>query len=172
MTKVSYGKAKLSDALCISVLLKTVYIQTYALDGITMEFANFITKRFALEVIEKTIKENPNNLIVAYHNTNPIGVAEISYDSKCPIKHIPVPELSKLYVMECFNGTGVGYGILKEVEKEVNSHGFKRINLEVYMENERAIRFYKRQGYVTIGTIDFQMEINTYKNRVLNKVLK
>jgi len=171
MTKVSYRKAKLSDALCISILLKTVYIQTYALDGITIEFANFITKRFSLEVIENTINQNPNNLIVAYHNANPIGVAEISYASKCPIKNIPVPELSKLYVMECFNGTGVGYGILQEVEKEVSSHGFKKINLEVYLENERALRFYKRQGYLAIGTVACQMETNTYQNIILNKVL-
>ncbi|KAA1243274.1 hypothetical protein [Aquimarina sp. RZ0] len=66
MNEISFGKAKLSDSLRISVLLKTVYIQTYAVDGVTFEFANFITKRLSTEYIEKIIKENPGRLIIAY----------------------------------------------------------------------------------------------------------
>ncbi len=171
MTKILYGKAKLSDALRISVLLKTVYIQAYAVDGITFEFANFITKRFSTALIENTIKKNPNQLIVAYQNGNPIGVAEIIYNSTCPIRKISVPELSKLYVLERFYGKGIGFGLMKEAEKEVVKSGFKEFNLEVYIKNTRAINFYKRQGYTSIGNVDFPMEANTYENLVMNKVL-
>ena len=58
MAEITYGKAKLTDSLRISVLLKTVYIQTYAVEGVTFEVSNFITKRFSLEHIESIIKEN------------------------------------------------------------------------------------------------------------------
>lgn len=171
MREISFGKAKLSDSLRISVLLKTVYIQTYAVDGVTFEFANFITKRFSPEHIENIIRENPNRLIIAYQNENPIGVAEIIYDSHCPIKKITIPELSKLYVLERFYGKGIGYGLMKMAEKEVQEKGFKEFNLEVYFKNDRAITFYERQGYVSIGNVDFPMEFNTYKNLVMNKML-
>ncbi|SHI60895.1 GNAT family N-acetyltransferase [Aquimarina spongiae] len=172
MNEITYGKAKYKDALRISVLLKTVYIQTYAVDGITFEFANFITKRFSTNYIEQVIKENPNQLIVAYQNGNPVGVAEILYHSICPIRKISVPELSKLYVLERFYGKGIGFGLLQEVEKEIQINGYKECNLEVYIHNARAITFYKRQGYVAIGNVDFPMEFNTYENLVMNKVLE
>ena len=171
MNEISFGKAKLSDSLRISVLLKTVYIQTYAVDGITFEFANFITKRFSTENIENIIKENPSRLIIAYQNRNPIGVAEIIYDSTCPIRKIPVPELSKLYVLERFYGKGIGFGLMNEAEKEVRKNGFTEFNLEVYINNARAIAFYERQGYTSIGNVDFPMESNTYENLVMNKIL-
>ena len=171
MDRISFGKAKLSDSIRISVLLKTVYIQTYANDGITFEFANFITKRFSIENIENIIKENPYRLIVAYYNENPVGVAEIIYNSTCPIRNISVPELSKLYVLERFYGKGIGFGLIKEAEKEVKKNGFKEFNLEVYIKNSRAIAFYKRQGYTVIGNVDFPMEFNTYENLVMNKIL-
>ncbi|GAA4274910.1 GNAT family N-acetyltransferase [Aquimarina gracilis] len=171
MNEISFGKAKLSDSLRISVLLKTVYIQTYAVDGVTFEFSNFITKRFSPELIEKTIKENPSRLIIAYQNGNPIGVAEIIYDSNCPIRKISVPELSKLYVLERFYGKGIGYGLMNEAEKEVRENGFTEFNLEVYINNKRAIAFYERQGYKSIGNVDFPMESNTYENLVMNKEL-
>ncbi|WP_407556925.1 GNAT family N-acetyltransferase [Winogradskyella sp. 4-2091] len=171
MGEISFGKAKLSDSLRISVLLKTVYIQTYAVDGVTFEFANFITKRFSTENIISTIKEKPSRLIIAYQNGNPIGVAEIIYDSTCPIRKTSVPELSKLYVLERFYGKGIGYGLINETEKEVRQNGFAEFNLEVYIKNDRAIAFYKRQGYTSIGNVDFPMESNTYENLVMNKIL-
>lgn len=171
MNDISFEKAKLSDALRISILLKTVYIQTYAVDGITFEFANFITKRFSTQNIENIIKENPSQLIVASQNENPVGVAEIIYNSNCPIRKIAVPELSKLYVLERFYGKGIGFGLIQEAEKEVLHNGFTEFNLEVYIKNTRAISFYERQGYTSIGNVDFPIEFNTYENLVMNKVL-
>jgi len=171
MAEISFGKAKLSDSLRISVLLKTVYIQTYAVDGVTFEFANFITKRFSIEHIESIIIENPTRLIIAYHNENPIGVAEIIYDSNCPIRSISVPELSKLYVLERFYGKGIGQGLLESVENQLIDNGFKELNLEVWKQNERAIAFYQKHKFLSIGSADFPMEFNTYKNFVMNKKL-
>lgn len=172
MTAISYGKGILTDAIRISVLLKTVYIQTYAVDGITFEFANFIDKRFSQKHIEDLLKETPNRLIIAYYKGNPVGVAEIIFEATCPIRKVAVPELSKLYVLERFYGKGIGFGLLQEAEKEVLHNGYKELNLEVYMHNSRAITFYERQGYTSIGNVDFPMEFNTYENLVMYKKLK
>jgi len=171
MHDISFGKAELSEALRLSVLLKTVYIQTYDIEGITIESANFITKAFAKERIEGIIKDHRSQFMVARHRGNLVGAAEILFDSMCPIRKIALPELGKLYVLECFYGKGVGYGLLNAVENEVKKQGFKELHLMVYIKNTRAIAFYERQGYVTLGMTDFKMEHNTYKNLVMNKVL-
>jgi len=171
MIPISYKIAKLSDALRISVLLKTVYIQTYDIYGITIESANYITKSFATERIEKLIKENLSHFIVAWHRDNVVGVAEIIFNSTCPIRKIPVVELGKLYVMEHFSGKGIGHGLLKATENEVLKNGFNELSLIVYVKNKRAITFYERQGYESLGLMDFKMEHNTYKNFVMSKKL-
>ncbi len=172
MTEISYGKAKVSDSLRISILLKTVNIEAYAWNGISVEISNYITKRFSTEYVENIIKENPDQLIIAYKNGNPIGVAEVLYNSSCPIRKIDVPELSKLYVLGRFYGQGIGNQLLKEAETKIWNNGFKNLNLEVWTNNERAIAFYKKHGYDSIGTVDFPMDENTYENLVMNKVLK
>lgn len=171
MNKVSFGKAKLADTLKLSVLLKTVYIETYAVEGVTSEFANFITERFSVEHLKSIISNNPDQLMIAYFNENPIGVAEIIFNSSCPIRNIIVPELSKLYVLKRFHGIKVGFGLMNQVENEVLKKGFNELYLEVYAENNRAINFYMRQEYKSIGTVDFPMESNTYKNLVMQKNL-
>ncbi len=171
MTEILYGKAKLSEALQISILMKTVNIQAYATDGIRLEMANYINERFSEKYVEEAIINNPNRLMVAYINKNPIGVAEIIYDTFCPIRNIKIPELSKLYVLERFYGQGIGYRLLKEVENELLETGFNQLYLEVFTENPKAISFYERQLYQKIGEVDFPMQDNTYKNWVMTKTL-
>jgi len=171
MTEILYSKAKLSEALQISVLMKTVNIQAYATDGIRLEMATYINERFSTKYIEEVIQDNPSRLIVASMNKNPIGVAEIIFDTYCPIRKIQIPELSKLYVLERFYGQGIGYKLLKEVEKEVLEAGFNQLYLEAFTENPKAISFYERQSYQTIGKVDFPMTDNTYKNWVMTKPL-
>lgn len=73
--------------------------------------------------------------------------------------------------MERFYGKGIGFGLLNKVEKEVLANGHTEFYLEVYIHNKRAISFYERQGYISIGNVDFPMEFNTYENLVMNKVL-
>ena len=169
--EIYYGKAKVEDAIRISVLLKTVYIEVYATEGITFEFSNFIEKKFSKEQIEKNIQENSDQYLVAYYDNNPVGVAEIIFNSLCPITHKTIPELSKLYVLKRFNGKGIGYGLMMETERMLKEKSFKELNLEVYIGNTHAISFYERLGYQKIGNVDFPMEENTYENWVMNKKL-
>lgn len=169
--KITFGKARIEDVLRISILLKTVYIETYASEGITFEFANFIEEQFAPQKIEDKIKNEPDQLIIAYYNGNPIGVAEILYDIQCPILKIQASEVGKLYVLHRFVGKGVGYKLLTTSEEMIKQKGFDKVNIEVYIKNERAITFYERQGYQKIGKIDFPIEENTYVNWVMTKKL-
>jgi Acetyltransferases len=169
MKKFSYGRAKKEDSLRISVLLKTVYIETYAKEGITFEITNFMNKRFSVEYIEKMIQENPDQFIIAYYDNNPIGAAEILFESNCPVTKKSIPELSKLYVLKHFNGKGVGFRLLSESEKILREKGFKEVYLITYIKNLRAISFYERQGFKKIGKTDFVMENNSYVNWVMSK---
>jgi diamine N-acetyltransferase len=171
MKEIIIRKAELSDSLRLSVLYKQVYIQTYGTEGISTEFANFITKQFAVEKIESTINTHPGNISVAEFKGNLVGVVEVEFDKKCPVGNTRAPELNKLYVLEWFCGMGIGYRLLKKAEETVRSEGISDIWLWVYILNKRAIAFYERQQYQWIGNAFFQMEFNKYENKVMLKKL-
>lgn len=171
MSLLTFGKARKEDAIRLSILFKTVYIDTYGLEGVSFEFTNFISGRFSPENISRIIEANPEQLIIAYYKDNPIGAAEVIFESTCPIRKIALPELSKLYVLERFIGQGIGYRLLEEAEHIAKTKGYPEFWLEVLASNQRAVSFYERQGYRDIGHVDFVMEVNTYDNLVMTKVL-
>ena len=168
---IVYRKAQLSDSIKLSVLYKQVYIQTYGIEGVSDEFANFITKQFSIERLEELITKNSDCLVVAVYKNNLIGVAEIEFDKKSHAGGIIAPELNKLYILEWFCGKGVGFRLLEEAEKIVVALGISQMWLWVLETNMRAIAFYEKNGYKTIGNASFKMETNTYENKVMLKNL-
>lgn len=168
---ITYRNALMEDALKLSVLYKQVYIQTYGTEGVSDEFARFITGQFAVERLEDTILRYPGHIIVAAYKDNLVGVAEIELEKRCPLQDIVAPELNKLYILEWFCGRGIGYRLLAEAEQTVRAKGIREMWLWVLESNKRAISFYERRQYKDIGQASFQMEVNRYENRVMLKQL-
>jgi diamine N-acetyltransferase len=168
---IVYRNAVTADILKLSVLYKTVYIQTYGIDGVSDEFANFITNQFAPERLAETISKGPAHIIVAEYKGNLVGVAEIEMAKQCPLGNIVAPELNKLYILEWFCGRGVGGRLMAAAEEIVLSKGINEMWLWVLHSNARAISFYQKHNYKTIGNAAFQMEVNLYDNFVMHKQL-
>ena len=166
-----YRKVTASDALKLSVLYKTVYIQTYGKEGVSDEFANFITKQFAPERLTEIISKYPDNIITAEYKNNLVGVVEIEFNKKCPVGDLIGPELNKLYILDWFCGKGIGNSLLSAAEKVVLSKGYNEMWVWVYINNTRAISFYEKNQYEFIGNAFFLMEANKYENNVLMKKL-
>ena len=168
---IHYRKAQVEDSKKLSILYKQVYIQTYGVEGVSDEFANFITKQFAVERIENTIRKNPDCVIVAVYNNNLVGVCEIEFAKKSPVEDVIAPELNKLYILEWFCGMGIGENLLGFAENIAREAGEKQMWLWVLESNLRAINFYAKHHYAEIGNASFQMETNRYENKVMLKKL-
>lgn len=169
--KITYRIVNEADVNKLSILFKQVYIQTYGIEGVSDEFANFIIKQFSPERLHHLIINNPDKFLVAVYKDNLVGVAEIEFDKKCPINNIVATELNKLYILEWFCGQGIGYNLLTMAENVVKLKGKKEMWLWVLVTNHRAISFYERQNYKWIGNAPFHMEKNTYDNKVMLKQL-
>lgn len=168
---ITYRTPIPADVAQLSLLLKAVYIHTYALEGITDEFTKFTGEQFSEEKILKMIHSKEMDLQIALYKDNPIGLAKVEYNKTSPVGNVVGTLLDKLYVLNHFHGKGVGHQLLEKVEAIAEAKGEKEIWLWVYIKNEQAINFYKRQNYKSIGTADFTVRENSYPNLILLKQL-
>ena len=58
-----------------------------------------------------------------------------------------VCELKRLWLLEPYQGKGLGYRVLQKLIKFAQEKGYKKISLETDHEQERAIRFYRKAGF-------------------------
>lgn len=62
-------------------------------------------------------------------------------------------ELDQLYVASEARGTGIAAALVADAERRMRSHGVQRAWLACAIGNERAARFYERNGWRRIGTV-------------------
>lgn len=78
-------------------------------------------------------------------------------------------ELKRIYSLSRFHGTGLGAALMKQALDA--AHGYRRLLLGVYARNERALAFYRKQGFADLGTRQFNVGGKLYDDLVLARPL-
>gem|GEM_PF-43352 len=80
-------------------------------------------------------------------------------------------EVSAIYVHPEYIGKGFGHQIMAQAEEALSAKGYDHFVLDVLSGNERAISFYKQQGYeivakrsITLGDKDYPLTVFRKKN--------
>ena len=163
--------ARPEDIIKLSILYQQVYIHTYGKEGVSDEFANFITVQFSPHRLEQLIASVSDAIIVAEYKNNLVGVLEIAYDKLCPIDQLTAPELNKIYILDWFCHQGIGQQLMNKAETILREKGYSNVWLWLLESNFRALNFYQKNGFKQIGLAPFKMEVNIYQNIVMAKKL-
>lgn len=103
--------------------------------------------------------------------------APIGYGVTCP-PELPIEththdiELKRIYSFSKFHGSGAGRMLSEAADAHGAALGCDRMLLGTYKDNHRAIAFYKREGYVQVGTRAFHVGDQVYDDIVMAKSLR
>ncbi len=96
---------------------------------------------YAPEVMEKELSSGVH-FRVAYVDGVPAG-----YTSWAPYTLPGTAKLHKIYLLQEFQGRGIGSAMLADASEQARKAGFTRLRLNVNKHNERARRAYFRNGF-------------------------
>jgi diamine N-acetyltransferase len=81
-------------------------------------------------------------------------------------------ELSKLYVLRRFHGSGMADQLMEEGLGYANAHGVGIVWLCVWERNPRAQAFYRRWGFNVVGDVVIPLDAVPFRDLVMTRVLK
>ncbi len=82
-----------------------------------------------------------------------------------------VVELSKLYALADFHGTGVSAALMHAALAHAAEWGAHRVWLGVNQENQRAQRFYIKSGFTVCGTRTFRLGTHQENDFVMTRAV-
>lgn len=169
---VSFRAGAPSDALCVSVLATQVFLDTYAVDGISASLAREVDEHFAIRKVEALLAAPATRFIVAEQAEHLIGFVQLTFGAVQEGVPAPAAEINRLYVLRRFASQGIGRGLLRESESLAAEQGAKAMWLTAWVGNARALQFYPRQGYLDVGAAVYSFEGEDFENRVFAKRLQ
>jgi GNAT superfamily N-acetyltransferase len=171
-SSITFRVATADDALCLGMLGTQVFLDTYATEGIRPALAREVLHHFSTDATALLLADPAVTVVVAERDSHLVGFASII----CPAQKPGIPaasgaELRRLYVQARFAGQGLGGRLLDQAEIVARDRGAPTLWLTTWVGNERALRFYPRQGYADAGETVYEFEGESYANRVFAKAL-
>lgn len=160
--------AQPGDARNLAALSIQVWLHTYATEGIRDALSTFVLAEFTEARLRQRILDPRRRLFVAEEAGHLVGYAEL--DLEAPREDVPGTraELTTLYVQEHFGGRGIGSRLLEACAQEARQRcGRSGLWLSVYHRNERAMAFYRKQGFTERGSFHFEFGGERHLNLVL-----
>jgi ribosomal protein S18 acetylase RimI-like enzyme len=113
------------------------------LDSLSVEERQAMWKRSLEEGKERTaVAIDDADAVVGFVGTGPAG--DDDADER-------TGEVYAIYLLEHVTGSGVGRELLRRGEDDLRAAGYRRATLWVLTSNERAHRFYERNGWAFDG---------------------
>jgi ribosomal protein S18 acetylase RimI-like enzyme len=116
-------------------------------------FADYLTDP-TREILTATA-ESDDGPVVGYAMT--VTGEPVDDDVARAVGGRPTVEVSKLYVLPDAHGSGVAAALMAAVLDHARAAGARSVWLGVNQRNERAQRFYAKQGFAVTGTKTFRL---------------
>ena len=158
------SKVNLADIEYLSPISKTTFVQSHGTSASEKDISIYIRYAYSDKKLESELKD-PNSFFHFIHFQNELaGYSKISINSDYnKINDTPLAKLDRIYIDEKFLDKKLGQVLFDfnlEIARQNNQQG---IWLYTWVENHRAIKFYKKNGFEIIDEKDFKIS-NRHSN--------
>ena len=174
-TRIEQGAA--DDAAPLAAFASRAFIEMYGKENAPEHVRQYVARVFAPERVRKELSDPAYVFLLA----KPVGAgrakALLGYAKLCRNRTIdalddPAPvQLERIYVDGSQQSSGLGGNLLDEAVRVARDAAFETIWLSVWEQNERAQRFYRRNGFEVVGKTCFVIGPEREEDLVLAKRL-
>ncbi|HSW04968.1 GNAT family N-acetyltransferase [Aquabacterium sp.] len=161
--------AATGDVPALVALAKDTFRDTYRHLDTAEDIEDHVTRNFTPAAFLALLEDSRTSLLLAALDVRLVGYAQVAQSPAPPCVSGPAPiELCRLYLRQDVIGQGLGAALMEAVHAEARRREGQTLWLGVYDRNERARDFYRRWGFVDVGTKDFYFGGRTYADPVMS----
>lgn len=171
MSQIIIRKVTTADVVSLALLARVTFREAFGyLFQDDQNLIDYFAKSFSIKSLTAKLKD-PNNVFwIALVDDLPVGYAKLLKHSPSKFIHdSKVSELQRIYVLNDFLNRKIGHILQDALFEEVKRIGSNHLWLSVYVDNPKAIRFYKRYDYTHLGNHFFNIEKESFEFLVMDK---
>lgn len=162
-----------ADAETLSHIGVATFVESYTEDIEGPAMMAHCTQEHSKATYETYLGKSSTGCWLAEHSETraPVGYA-LTCTPDLPIETTQFDiELKRIYMLSKMHGLGVATALLEAATRHSRAQGARRILLGTYEDNHRAMAFYAKYGFKTIGTRQFNVGGKIYDDIIMAKPL-
>lgn len=160
------------DAARLSEIARQTFVDTFAADN-TEENMQMHCDATYSEALQLAEIQDPNRLtLLATHEWTIVGFVQLRWGNtpEC-VQAKSAGELQRLYVDKDWHGKGIAQDLMQAAIDAMRRKGNDVIWLGVWEHNPRAIAFYKKSGFIEVGSHVFPLGNDPQRDIIMMKPL-
>ena len=158
MKTVEILKIKKDEILQLQEIGRRTFYETFSESNTEENMKDYLGKGFSIDKLTTELNDINAEFYFAKIDQEIIGYLKLNFgESQTEIKDDEAFEIERIYVLKEFHGKKVGqilYNKAIEIAKQKNAD---YVWLGVWEENQRAINFYKKNGFVEFDKHIFKL---------------
>ncbi len=158
------------DAKLLAGLGAETFSETFGPDNTPENMAAYLAASFSPEIQAAELADPSSAFLLAEAGEIPAGYARLR-ESPAPaaISGSRPIEIVRFYARTPWIGRGLGAILMQACLREAGRRGCDTLWLDVWEKNHRARRFYRKWGFVEVGTQPFQLGDDTQTDLLMQR---
>lgn len=134
----------------------TTFRKAFASENTVEDMNDYLQKSFNLKQVEKELLHPHSEFYLAYYKEKLVGYLKVNFGpAQTDINDDTSLELERIYILEEFQGRGFGPQLLEKTIDIAKENKLKYVWLGVWEKNSRAIRVYRKRGFLKFKSHTF-----------------
>lgn len=158
MDKIEIKKATIADLEKLQNIGRQTFYETFADANTEEDMQKYLTENLSATKLEAELINPDSELYLASISEEVVGYLKINFgQAQTELKVNNALEIERIYVRKEFHGKLVGQVLYDKAMQVAKQHNVDILWLGVWEENPRAIRFYKKNGFVEFDKHIFKL---------------
>lgn len=166
-------QAQISDTKDLAKLASQTFIESHGHSASEKDIQFYVSTNLDKETLESQLSNSSNLFYLLYQNQELVGYSKITLNNPYKLfKESGHAKMERLYLLKKTLGSGLGKILFDFNIELAKSADQKTIWIYAWVENHRAISFYKKNGFKIIDLADFFISANhSNPNHIMQKHL-
>jgi diamine N-acetyltransferase len=161
-----------ADAAALAEFGARSFDDSFAVDNRPEDMAAYIAAAFNLQKQTEEIADPASVFLIAEIGNEMAGYARVNEGQAPPSVSGDHPiELVRIYAGKTYIGQGIGPALMQACLDAARKRGCDTMWLGVWERNPRAIAFYRKWGFVEVGTQTFQLGSDLQTDVVMQRAV-
>jgi ribosomal protein S18 acetylase RimI-like enzyme len=162
------------DAAALSEFAGRLFRDTFEHDNTQSDMEQYVARAFGEEIQRAEIADSRRTILLSENGGAITGYAQLLAGSApAEIAMVtPVVELERFYVAQEWHGRGLAQRLIARAIEVASQADSATLWLAVWERNPRAIAFYRKSGFVDVGSKPFVLGSDRQTDRVMSQLLR
>lgn len=149
MNSITIRKATISDLEIIQEISVQTFTETFADVNTPENMENYVRENFNSKQVASEINNPESEFYLACLKNETVGYLKLNFgNAQTEMVNKQAIEIHRIYILKEFLGKKIGQLLLDEAIKIAHKSRVNSIWLGVWEENNRALQFYSKNGFV------------------------